>query len=223
MIVKDIPVRFCPSTEICSIYTYNTKTRKNHNLVYAPDFEIAKRINQKLAKYADLSIDGRPTIPLPSRDLLELDISEEAYLIPAHAWTPWFSTLGSKGGYDSIEECFRDMSPYIFAMETGLSSDPEMNWHLSKLDHITMLSSSDAHSPQKLGREANCFNTELEYDAMFEAIKTGKGFMGTLNFFLKKENILMTGTANVVFVFHLRKQQRIEEFVLYVKNLLPSA
>ncbi len=182
---KDIPIRFCLSTEICSIYTFNNKTRKNHNLVYAPNFEIAKRINQKLAQYADLSIDGRPTISLPSRDLLELvmSISEKACLVPAHAWTPWFSTLGSKGGYDSMEECFRDMSPYIFAMETGLSSDPEMNWHWSKLDHLTMLSSSDAHSPQKLGREANRFNTELGYDAMFEAIKTGRGFMGTFEFF----------------------------------------
>ncbi|MFT3682192.1 MAG: endonuclease Q family protein [Ferruginibacter sp.] len=183
--VKDIPVRFCLSTEICSIYTYNNKVRKNHNMVYAPNFEIAGRINQKLAKYADLSLDGRPTIPLSSRDLLELvmDISEQAYLVPAHAWTPWFSTLGSKGGYDSVDECFRDMAPYIFALETGLSSDPEMNWQWSKLDHLTMLSSSDAHSPQKLGREANRFDTDMIYDAMFESIKTGKGFMGTFEFF----------------------------------------
>lgn len=183
--VKDIPVQFCLSTEICSVYAFNGKVRKNHNLVYAPNFEIAGKINAKLAKLADLSVDGRPTIPMSSRDLLELimTISEQAYLVPAHAWTPWFSTLGSKGGYDSVEECFRDMTPYIFALETGLSSDPAMNWQWSKLDNLTMLSSSDAHSPQKLGREANRFDTEMSYDAMFAAIKTGPGFMGTYEFF----------------------------------------
>lgn len=183
--VKDIPVQFCLSTEICTVYTYGGKVRKNHNLVYAPDFETAGLINAKLARFADLSVDGRPTLPISSRDLLELimTVSEQAYLVPAHAWTPWFSTLGSKGGYDSIEECFRDMTPYIFALETGLSSDPAMNWQWSKLDSLAMLSSSDAHSPQKLGREANRFDTQMNYDAMFTAIRSGRGFMGTYEFF----------------------------------------
>ncbi len=183
--VTGTPVRFCLSTEICSVYTFDGKLRKNHNLVYAPDFETVRRINEKLAKFPGLSIDGRPTIPLSSRDLLELviDISPKAYLVPAHAWTPWFSTLGSRGGYDSVEACFRDLTPYIFALETGFSSDPAMNWQWSKLDKFTMLSSSDAHSPHKLGREANRFDTEMSYDGMFEAIKTGKGFKGTFEFF----------------------------------------
>jgi DNA helicase II / ATP-dependent DNA helicase PcrA len=185
MRVKDSPVQFCLSTEICTVYPFDGRVRKNHNLVYAPDFEIAGLINAKLGKLADLSVDGRPTLPISSRDLLELilTVSDQAYLVPAHAWTPWFSTLGSKGGYNSVDECFRDMTPYIFALETGLSSDPAMNWQWSKLDNLTMLSSSDAHSPQKLGREANRFDTEMSYDAMFAAIKTGQGFKGTYEFF----------------------------------------
>jgi DNA helicase II / ATP-dependent DNA helicase PcrA len=183
--VKDIDVRFCLSTEICSIYTYNNKVRKNHNLVYAPDFDTAERINKKLSGLTDLAADGRPTIGLSSRDLLELilNISEKAYLVPAHAWTPWFSTLGSRGGYDSVQECFRDLTPHIFALETGLSSDPAMNWRWSQLDGLTMMSSSDAHSPQKLGREANLFDTGLSYEEMFNAVKTGTGFKGTYEFF----------------------------------------
>lgn len=183
--VKDSDVRFCLSTEICSIYTYNGRVRKNHNLVYAPDFDTAAAINRTLSRLTDLAADGRPTIGLSSRDLLELllGISEKAYLVPAHAWTPWFSTLGSRGGYDSVEECFRDLTPHIFALETGLSSDPAMNRRWSKLDGFTMMSSSDAHSPQKLGREANLFDTALGYDAMFEAVKTQKGFLGTYEFF----------------------------------------
>lgn len=183
--VKDTDTRFCLSTEISSVYVYGNRVRKNHNLVYAPDFDTAARINQKLSHYTDLAADGRPTISLPSRDLLELllGVSEKAYLVPAHAWTPWFSTLGSRGGYDSVADCFRDLTPYIFALETGLSSDPAMNWRWGQLDGFTMLSSSDAHSPQKLGREVNLFDTELGYDGMFNAIKTGKGFYGTYEFF----------------------------------------
>lgn len=183
--VKDSDIRFCLSTEISSVYVHGNKVRKNHNLVYAPDFDTAAAINQKLSRLTDLALDGRPTIALPSRDLVELllNTSEKAYLVPAHAWTPWFSTLGSRGGYDSVEECFRDLTPHIFALETGLSSDPAMNWRWSQLDRFTMLSSSDAHSPQKLGREANRFDTELSYDGMFHAIKTGIGFHGTYEFF----------------------------------------
>lgn len=179
------PVHFCLSSEISCVYTFNGKVKKNHHLVYASNFEIAERINKKLSQFADLSIDGRPTIPISSRDLLEiiLNTSTDAYLVPAHAWTPWFSTLGSRGGYDSVDECFRDLTPYIFALETGLSSDPAMNWQWSKLDGYTMLSSSDAHSPQNLGRELNRFDTDISYDAMFTAIKTGLGFKGTFEFF----------------------------------------
>ncbi len=185
MKVQDSDVRFCLTTEISSIYKYGDKVRKNHNLVYAPDFETVARINAKLSTIGNLSSDGRPILGLPSRDLLEivLKASDRAYLVPAHVWTPWFSTLGSKGGYDSVDECFRDLSPHIFAIETGLSSDPAMNWKWSALDRFTLISNSDAHSPQKLGREANVFDTERSYDGLFNALKTGDGFMGTYEFF----------------------------------------
>lgn len=196
---KSADIRFCLSTEISSVYTYNGKTRKNHNLVYAPDFSSAAWINKKISRFGDLAADGRPTISLSSRDLLEVVLEtpgRQAHLVPAHAWTPWFSTLGSKGGYDSVDECFRDLSPHIFALETGLSSDPAMNWRWSQLDRLTMLSSSDAHSPQKLGREANLFETELNYEAMFNAIKTGEGFLGTYEFFPEEGKYSYDGHRN---------------------------
>ncbi|RFM30135.1 endonuclease Q family protein [Deminuibacter soli] len=185
MKVTDTDVRFCLSTEISSVYQWDGRTRKNHNLVYAPDFETVAEINKRLSRYGNLAADGRPTVSLPSRDVLELvlNTSPRARFIPAHAWTPWFSTLGSRGGYNSIQECFRDLTPHIFAIETGLSSDPAMNWQWSALDAITMVSFSDAHSPQKLGREVTLFNTERSYDAMFAAMQTGKGFGGTYEFF----------------------------------------
>ncbi|MCG8433076.1 MAG: endonuclease Q family protein [Gammaproteobacteria bacterium] len=183
--VHDIEVRFCLTSEISSIYKYGDKVRKNHNLLYAPDFDTVARINAKLDAIGNLKADGRPILGLPARDLLDitLNTSERAYLIPAHVWTPWFSMLGSKSGYDSVKECFRDLADHIFALETGLSSDPEMNWRLSALDNYTLISNSDAHSPQKLGREANLLDTELSYDGLFDAIKTRQGFLGTYEFF----------------------------------------
>ena len=182
---KQIPVKFCLSTEVCCEYVYKNKLHKPHHLIYAPDFESVLKINKKLSQYADLSKDGRPTLPVSSRNLLEiiLGVSEKAYLVPAHAWTPWHSVFGSEYGYDNLEECFRDLTPHIFALETGLSSDPDMNRRWSKLDHLTMLSSSDAHSLKNLGREVNCLDTEMNYDAMFNAIKTGIGFIGTYEYF----------------------------------------
>ncbi len=181
----DIDVRFCLTTEISSIYKHGDRVRKNHNLVYAHDLDAVARINHKLSTIGNLEADGRPILGLPSRDLLEivLETSDRAYLIPAHVWTPWFSTLGSKAGYDSIDACFRDLSDYIFAVETGLSSDPAMNGKVSSLDRFTLISNSDAHSPSKLGREANLLNTELSYDAMFEAFKTGEGLSATYEFY----------------------------------------
>lgn len=182
---QDIDVRFCLTTEISSIYKHGDRVRKNHNLVYAPDLDTVARLNQKLASIGNLEADGRPILGLPSRDLLEivLETSDRAYLIPAHIWTPWFSTLGSKAGYDSIDACFRDLSDHLFAVETGLSSDPVMNWKLSALDRFTLISNSDAHSPRKLGREVNLLNTEFSYDGLFDAFKTGEGFEGTYEFY----------------------------------------
>lgn len=195
MKAKQTDTRFCLSTEICCDYIYAGKLRRNHHLIYAPDFETAGKINTAVSRLTDLILDGRPTIHISSRDLLELvlNASDRAHLVPAHVWTPWFSTLGSKGGYDSVDECFRDLASHIFALETGLSSDPGMNWKWSQLDRLALMSNSDAHSPQNLGREANIFDTELSYDALFNAVKTGKGFLGTYEFFPEEGKYYLDG------------------------------
>jgi DNA helicase-2/ATP-dependent DNA helicase PcrA len=180
-------VRFMLAGEISSIYKKNDKVRKIHNVIFAPTFDAVEKIQAELEKIGNIRSDGRPILGLDSRDLLEiiLGIDPQAYLIPAHIWTPWFSLLGSKSGFDSVEECFEDLTPHIFALETGLSSDPPMNWRVSALDGYTLVSNSDAHSPPKLAREANRFNTEMSYPAMFEALKTGHpaSFLGTIEFF----------------------------------------
>jgi DNA helicase-2/ATP-dependent DNA helicase PcrA len=181
------PVRFMLAGEISSIYKKGDKTRKVHNVIFAPSLAVVERIQFELEKIGNIRSDGRPILGLPSRDLLEiiLGIDPACYLIPAHIWTPWFSLLGSKSGYDSVEECFEDLTPHIFALETGLSSDPPMNWRVSALDRYSLVSNSDAHSPQKLAREATLFNTGLSYSAIFDALKSGdsKTFLGTLEFF----------------------------------------
>ena len=180
-------VRFILVTEISNIYKKNGKTRKNHNLVFVPDLDVAQKFSAKLDKLGNIKSDGRPILGLDARDLFEvlLETSERAFLIPAHIWTPWFSVLGSKSGFDSIEECFEDLTPYIFAVETGLSSDPAMNWRVSSLDGLTLVSNSDAHSPRNLGREANLFNTPLSYSGIKTALKTGDPdqFLGTFEFY----------------------------------------
>ncbi|PIE32740.1 hypothetical protein CSA56_14225 [candidate division KSB3 bacterium] len=181
------PVRFILSGEISNIYKKNDKTRKNHNVVFLPSLEAVEQFQIELEKIGNIRSDGRPILGLDAHDLLEmvLETNPRAYLIPAHIWTPWFSLFGSKSGFDTIEECFEDLTPHIFALETGLSSDPPMNWRLSALDRYTLVSNSDAHSPQKLAREANLFNTELSYPAIFEALKSGNPdtFLGTIEFF----------------------------------------
>ncbi|MCP4401652.1 MAG: hypothetical protein GY801_30670, partial [bacterium] len=159
----------------------------NHNVVFLPSFEAVEKFQAALEKIGNIRSDGRPILGLDARDLLEivLETDPQAHLIPAHIWTPWFSLFGSKSGFDRIEECFEDLTPHIFALETGLSSDPPMNWRLSALDNYTLVSNSDAHSPQKLAREANLFDTEISYSAIFEALKSGnpERFLGTLEFF----------------------------------------
>ncbi|MEE9566035.1 MAG: endonuclease Q family protein, partial [Desulfobacteria bacterium] len=184
------PVRFILSGEISSIYKKGGKTRKVHNVVFVPGLEVAERLNQKLDRIGNIASDGRPILGLDSKRLLEivLETSEDAFLIPAHIWTPWFSVLGSKSGFDSIEECFEDLTPQIFAVETGLSSDPAMNRRVSSLDGLALVSNSDAHSPANLGREANLFNTELSYSAMRDALRSGdpKRFLGTLEYFAEE-------------------------------------
>lgn len=156
-------VSFILSTEISSIYTQGGKVRRIHNLVFVPNIETAEKLNNELLKRGcNLSADGRPIIGLSSRNLLELilSIDPNSYLIPCHAWTPWFSLYGSNSGFDSIDECFQDLSSEIFGIETGLSSDPEMNWRIKELDSRSILSFSDAHSAIKMGREATVFELE---------------------------------------------------------------
>jgi uncharacterized protein (TIGR00375 family) len=192
-IQKEVPkacqgtVRFMLAGEISNIYKKNDKVRKIHNVVFMPSFEAVENFQTELEKIGNIRSDGRPILGLDSRDLLEivLETDPQAFLIPAHIWTPWFAMLGSKSGFDSVEECFDDLTPHIFAVETGLSSDPPMNWRLSILDKYTLVSNSDAHSPPKLGREANQFNTELSYQSIFEALKTGdlEKYLGTIEFF----------------------------------------
>jgi DNA helicase-2/ATP-dependent DNA helicase PcrA len=178
-------VRFMLSVEISTIYKYGEHTRKVHHLCYMPDFAAVEQFNRRLGRIGNLGSDGRPILGLDSRDLLEivLESGDGAYLVPAHIWTPWFAVLGSKAGFDTIEDCYRDLSGHIFALETGLSSDPAMNWRVSMLDRYTLVSHSDAHSPPMLGREASVFDTDLDYFAVRRALQTGVGYEGSVEFF----------------------------------------
>jgi uncharacterized protein (TIGR00375 family) len=179
------PVRFLLEVEISTIYKKGDRTRKVHHLLYAATLDTAARLREKLGAIGNLAADGRPILGLDSRHLLEITLASgpDAYLVPAHVWTPWFAVLGSKSGFDSVEECYGDLAPHIFAVETGLSSDPPMNWRVSRLDRFTLVSNSDAHSPPMLGREASAFETDLDYFAIRRALETGKGFAGTVEFF----------------------------------------
>jgi len=186
--LPDSPVRFMLTAEISNIYKKNDNVRKVHNVIFAPDFQTVEKIQQKLIDIdANITSDGRPILGLDSRDLLEmmLECSEHILFTPAHVWTPWFSALGSKSGFDSIDQCYADLSHHIHTVETGLSTDPPMHWMCSFLDNYTLISNSDAHSPEKLGRNATCFNTELSYSAVIDALKTGDPghFKGTIDLF----------------------------------------
>ncbi len=173
-------VRFVLTAEISSIYKRDGRVRKIHNVLFAPDFESVRRINTVLAGIGNLEADGRPILGLDARHLLEilLEQAEQGFLVPAHIWTPWFSLFGSKSGFDSLEECFGDLSDHVFALETGLSSDPDMNRCVSALDRLTLISNSDCHSPAKLGREANIFATGFDYFSMQEAIRSPRDPQG---------------------------------------------
>jgi uncharacterized protein (TIGR00375 family) len=185
--LSDAPVRFLLSAEVSSIYKRGGRVRKVHNLLYVPDFASAERLNRRLGAIGNLVSDGRPILGLDSRDLLEIMLEEapEGFLVPAHIWTPWFSLFGSKSGFDALEECFADLSSHVFALETGLSSDPAMNRLISALDRYALISNSDCHSPQKIGREANLFDTDLGFFALRDALTANRRdrFRGTVEFF----------------------------------------
>ncbi|MFH1838439.1 MAG: endonuclease Q family protein [Candidatus Kuenenbacteria bacterium] len=183
-------VKFIFTTEISCIYTKNNKGRRVHILIFAPNLKTVEKINAKLSLKGNLKSDGRPILGIDAKELAKivLDISEDCLIIPAHSYTPWFSIFGSKSGFDSIEECFEELTPYIYAIETGLSSDPAMNHRLSALDKITLISNSDAHSLQNLGREVNVFEFEnLSYKEIIKAIKQTKNsnskLLYTIEFF----------------------------------------
>ncbi|UCF95930.1 MAG: UvrD-helicase domain-containing protein [Spirochaetaceae bacterium] len=185
------PVRFVLSAEISNIYRRAEKVRKVHNLILVPTFQAAEFIQKRLSRFANISSDGRPILGLDSRDLLEitLEASDRSFFVPAHIWTPWFSALGAKSGFDSMAECYGDLSTHIKAVETGLSSDPPMNWLCSFLDGYTLISNSDAHSPEKLGREANLLDTDMSYPGIISGLSSGQtpekraSFLGTIEFF----------------------------------------
>jgi DNA helicase-2/ATP-dependent DNA helicase PcrA len=184
--LRDKPMRFVLSVEISNIYSKNGRVRKLHNLVIVPSFEAASAINAKLERIGNLKADGRPILGLDSKELLKIALAAEAMaiFIPAHIWTPWFGMFGSKSGFDSLAEAFDELAPEVKAIETGLSSDPYMNWRVSELENVAIMSNSDAHSPEKLGREASVLNCELTYKDIRETIRTNdKRFVGTIEFF----------------------------------------
>lgn len=180
-------VNFILTTEISSIYSKGGKTKRVHNMIIAPTFEVVDKINSRLERIGNLMADGRPILGLPCRDLADivLSISKDCLIVPGHIWTPWFSIFGSMSGFDNVKECFEDYADQIYALETGLSSDPEMNWRLSQLDKYTLISNSDSHSPSKIGREANVFDAKMDYLEIIDILKKKdrKRFLFTVEFF----------------------------------------
>lgn len=180
-------VAFVVTGEISNMYTRNGRGRRIHNLIVLPSLESAEKINNILSWQGNLKSDGRPILGMDSAELLQIvmDAEPNALFVPAHIWTPWFGLFGSMSGFDNMEEAFGEMAGDIYALETGLSSDPPMNWRVSALDRFALISNSDAHSPAKLGREANVFDTELSYPAIRDAIvqKDNTKFLYTVEFF----------------------------------------
>lgn len=190
--------RFILQVEISTIYKRDGATRKVHHLILVPGLREADALIARLSRVGNLKSDGRPILGLDSRNLLEmvLESGDGCMLIPAHIWTPWFSALGSKSGFDTIADCYADLAPHVFAAETGLSSDPPMNWRVSSLDRYRLISNSDCHSPDKLGREATAFDTAVDYFAIRRALETGAGYAGTVEFFPEMGKYHLDGHRN---------------------------
>lgn len=215
---------FILTSEISFIYSQNKKLRRIHLIIFAPSLEIAFKINKILGKFSDLSVDGRPTIGKSMLEVLPLlwEISEDIHIIPAHAWTPWFSLFGSNSGFDSIEEAFGEYTDKIFAIETGLSSDPPMNWRLSFLDKISLISNSDAHSPSKIGREANMFDCDMNYKEIFDAIKSQdkNRFLFTIEFFPEEGKYHYDGHRNCNISLHPKESIKLKNICPVCKKTL---
>lgn len=209
---KPDDVRYMLTTELSCIYSKNNRTRKVHLMFFVPSFEAVEKINAHLGWIGNLKADGRPILGLDAKEAAKivLNISSEAAVVPAHIWTPWFSLFGSMSGFNTIQECFEEYSRYIYALETGLSSDPAMNWRVSGIDGITLISNSDSHSPQRIGREANMFEgKELSYQKIIEAIRLGARapqsntlrMTGTVEFFPEEGKYHYDGHRNCKIVF----------------------
>jgi len=196
--------RFILSGEISCIYTKNKRGRRVHHLIYAPSIEVVEKINTQLSWLGNLKSDGRPIIGIDSKELLKilLTASPDCVLIPAHIWTPWFGILGSQSGFNSLKECFDELEPQIFAVETGLSSDPPMNWRIPFLDNKAIISSSDSHSLPRIGREATIFDTELSYQGIMGAMRNrDQGLVGTIEFFPEEGRYHYDGHRNCKIVW----------------------
>ena len=210
---EDKNTRFLLSSEISCVYKKNDKVRKVHVLILAPSFKVVEKINTRLGWIGNIKSDGRPILGLDVKELLKiiLTISTDCVIIPAHIWTPWFSLFGAKSGFDYIEECFDEYSRYIFAAETGLSSDPDMNWRIPALDKITLISNSDSHSPQKIGREANVFDTDLSYQGIIDAIKSKNPnkFLETIEFFPEEGKYYYNGHRKCEIVLSPKESKKL--------------
>jgi len=201
-------VRFILTTEVNNIYFKYGRNRRIHNLIFAPSFRVVDEVNSVLSSYGNLAADGRPTLGLGSAELARIvfDICPDCFLVPAHAWTPWFGLFGSQTGFDKIEECFDKETPNIYALETGLSSDPAMNWRWSELDRFALISNSDAHSPNRLGREANVFDCKMDYYEIIDALKKkdNRRFLSTIEFFPQEGKYHFDGHRNCNICFSPR-------------------
>ncbi len=205
-------VHFILSTEISFIYSKRGKVRKIHLLVLAPDLESVEKLNQRLSGLGNLRADGRPILGIDAKLFVKMvaELCPRCVVIPSHIWTPWFSLFGANSGFEAIEECFEEMTPFIFALETGLSSDPPMNWRLSALDRYALVSNSDAHSPSRLGREANVFDTEFSYNGLVAALKSRdpRRFLYTIEFFPEEGKYHYDGHRKCNVVLSPRESRR---------------
>jgi uncharacterized protein (TIGR00375 family) len=193
-------VSFILTVEVFNNFYVEGKSKRIHNIIFVPDMATAEKLNAKLGEYGDLFSDGRPILNMSARDLVRvcLDISPDCFIVPAHAWTPHFSIFGSNSGFNSVEECFKDEAKNVYCLETGLSSDPAMNWRLSKLDKYSLISNSDSHSPQKIGREANVFDCGLDYREIIGVLKAKdkKKFLYTVEFYPQEGKYHYDGHRN---------------------------
>jgi uncharacterized protein (TIGR00375 family) len=205
-------VHFILSTEISFIYSKKGSVRKIHLLILAPDLETAEKLNSRLAGLGNLRSDGRPILGMDAKNFVKIvaELCPRCVVIPSHIWIPWFSLFGANSGFDAIEECFEEITPFIFALETGLSSDPAMNWRLSALDKYALVSNSDAHSPSRIGREANVFQTEFSYQGLVEALKSRdpEKFLHTVEFFPEEGKYHYDGHRKCGVVFSPKESLR---------------